>query len=85
LVPPVVVVVMMALSACAIALSGLHHSPVTLGRVPVWLIAVGPPLVVALVVFATNLVRLRRCTTRWGACVLVAFVAGSWCGQRSGC
>jgi hypothetical protein len=66
----------LALSACAIALSGLHHSPVTLGKVPVWLIAVGPPVVVALLVFATNLVRLRRDTPRWSVCVLAAFAAG---------
>lgn len=66
----------MALSACAIALSGLGESAVTLGRVPVWTIAIGPPIIVALLVFTTNVLRLRSGTTRWGTCLFAAVMAG---------
>jgi hypothetical protein len=65
----------MALSACAIVLSGFGQSAVTLGSVPVWVVAIGPPILVALLVFTANVLRLRSGTTRWGACVLAAVAA----------
>jgi hypothetical protein len=40
---------------------------VTLGQVPAWVVAVGPPLVVAVLVFTTNVLRFQRRTPRWGA------------------
>lgn len=65
-----------AISACAIALVGLPGSQVTFGAVPAWLVAVGPPLIVATMVFVLRI--LRRCgvTPRWAACVLAAGIAG---------
>jgi hypothetical protein len=66
----------LAISACAIAVVGLPNSPVTLGEVPVWLIAVGPPVIVAAMVFVMHLLRLRMTTPRWVACLVVAAVAG---------
>jgi hypothetical protein len=65
----------LALSACAIALAGLPDSPVTLGSVPVWLVAVGPPLLVALTVFGLRLAPERH-TPRWQACLLASAIGG---------
>ncbi|MFB9392808.1 hypothetical protein ACFPM3_02220 [Streptomyces coeruleoprunus] len=66
----------LALGACAIAATGLKHSTVTLGTAPPWLVALGPPLLVALVVFCLCLVTAVRRTPRWGTCLGVAVLAG---------
>jgi hypothetical protein len=65
-----------ALSACAIAISGLPNSPVTLGPVPTWLIAVGPPVLVAAMVFGVHLARKRATTPAWAVCLTASVVAG---------
>lgn len=59
----------LALSACAVAVAGLPDSPVTLGPVPAWVVAVGPPLVVAALILGTHLRELRAETPRWGVCL----------------
>ncbi|GAA3248266.1 hypothetical protein ACFO1B_39285 [Dactylosporangium siamense] len=65
-----------ALSAVMIALIGLSQSPVKLGSTPVWVIAVGPPLLVAVAILLFNLVprSARTEAPRWGLC-LAASVA----------
>jgi hypothetical protein len=61
----------LALSAGIVALIGVQQSPVTLGPVPAWVVAAGPPLIVAGMLF----VRLRGFkeeTPRWASTLVVA-------------
>ncbi|MEO3809509.1 hypothetical protein ABGB17_10965 [Sphaerisporangium sp. B11E5] len=62
----------LALSACVVAVVGLPDSPVTLGPVPPWMIAVGPPLVVAALILGIHLREQRADTPRWGVCLAVS-------------
>lgn len=66
----------LAVSAGAIALTGVAHAPVSLGPVPAWLVAAGPPLIVALTVLTIHVLPARRHTPRWGAVLVVAIAAG---------
>jgi hypothetical protein len=66
----------LAISACAIALVGLAGSTVTLGGVPPVLIAAGPALAVAAMIYVVHLRQSRRTMPRWWACLVVAIVAG---------
>ncbi len=66
----------LAVSAAAIALTGMAHAPVSLGPVPPWLVAAGPPLIVALMVLAVHVLPARRHTPRWGTALVVAIAAG---------
>lgn len=65
-----------ALSAVTIALTGLAQSPVRLGSTPVWVIAAGPPLLVAVAILLFNLVprSARIQTPRWGWCLVACVV-----------
>jgi hypothetical protein len=65
-----------ALSAVVIALAGLAQSPVKLGSTPVWVIAVGPPLLVAAAILLFNLVprSARTEARRWGLCLAASVV-----------
>ncbi|HEY1094342.1 MAG TPA: hypothetical protein VGE61_06545 [Glycomyces sp.] len=65
----------LALSAGLVAATAVAGSPVVLGAVPPWLIAVGPPLTVAAMVFGIYLVRMRDATPRWGVCLVVSVAA----------
>jgi hypothetical protein len=65
-----------AISACAIALVGLAGSSVTLGGVPPVVIAAGPALAVAAMIYVVHLRRSRLTLPRWGVCLAVAIVAG---------
>lgn len=65
-----------ALSAVTIALTGLAQSPLRLGSTPVWVIAAGPPLLVAAAILLFNLVprSARIQTPRWGWCLVACVV-----------
>lgn len=82
-VPPVLfhfIDLSLALSTVVIALTQLPSSTVTLGPVPSWLVAAGPPLLVAAMVFGLHLLKERENVKRWRACLVacgaVALVAG---------
>jgi hypothetical protein len=65
----------LALSAALVAATGVAGSPVVLGAVPPWLIAVGPPLTVAAMVLGIYLTRMRDATPRWSVCLAVSVAA----------
>jgi MFS family permease len=65
----------LALSAAVIAATGLPNSPVVLGPVPPWVVAVGPPSIVAALVFGVYLIRMRETTPRWALCLAVSLAA----------
>lgn len=65
----------LALSAALVAATGVAGSPVALGSVPPWLIAVGPPLTVAAMAFGIYLVRMRDAAPRWGVSLAVSVAA----------
>ncbi|MEU5870408.1 hypothetical protein AB0A73_02490 [Glycomyces sp. NPDC047369] len=65
----------LALAAGVVAVAGVQQSPVTLGPVPAWAVAVGPPLIVAGMLFTVRLRRLRESTPRWTAVLAVAIGA----------
>jgi hypothetical protein len=62
----------LALAAGVVALLSVQQSPVTLGPVPAWVVAAGPPLIVAGMLFFVRLRGLRGETPRWTAALLVA-------------
>ncbi|GIH11600.1 hypothetical protein Rhe02_96670 [Rhizocola hellebori] len=66
----------LAISACAIALISLPGSEVTLGGVPPVVIAAGPALAVAAMIYIVHLRRSPQHTPRWRVCLAVAIVAG---------
>lgn len=70
----------LAISACAIALVSLPGSEVTLGGIPPVIIAAGPALVVAAMIFIIHLRRSQSGTPRWSACLAVAVVGGLLAG-----
>jgi hypothetical protein len=65
----------LALAAGVVAVFGAQQSPVTLGPVPAWVIALGPPLIIAGMIFTVRLRRLRETTPRWTACLLTGIGA----------
>lgn len=67
----------LALAAGIVAVAGVQQSPVTLGPVPAWVVAVGPPLIVAGMLFTVRLRRLRESTPRWTA-VLVGAIGAAF-------
>ncbi len=70
----------LAISACAIALVSLPGSQVTLGPVPPVVIAAGPALAVAVMIYVVHLRHSRAATPRWSACLAVAIVGGLLAG-----
>ncbi|TCO50045.1 hypothetical protein EV646_102116 [Kribbella antiqua] len=66
----------LAFAAAVVAVTGLPNSEVTLGPVPVFAVAVGPPLIVALTIFLSHLIGRRRRTHNWGAAMLTSVGAG---------
>ncbi len=70
----------LAISACAIALFGLPGSEVTLGGVPPVVIAAGPALTVAAMIYIVHLRQSKLSTPRWRTCLVVAIVAGLLAG-----
>lgn len=66
----------LAFAACVLALTGLPDSEVTLGDVPVWLIAAGPALVVVALVYLIHVQPKRIDTPRWGLSLMVSLIAG---------
>ncbi|MFD4504560.1 hypothetical protein [Streptomyces sp. NPDC058457] len=66
----------LALSACAIALTKARDAEVTLGGVPPWVIVVGPPLIIAAMIFAVHLRRHLPAIPNWRTCLVVALVGG---------
>ncbi|WP_327000312.1 hypothetical protein OHA72_34950 [Dactylosporangium sp. NBC_01737] len=66
----------LALSAGVIALGGLADAKVTLGGLPVWLIAAGPSLLVIVAVVLINILPERRDIARWRVCLAASVVVG---------
>ncbi|MFD9060187.1 hypothetical protein ACFVZ3_01555 [Kitasatospora purpeofusca] len=64
------------LSVGWLGLSGAWSSPVTLGPLPAWVVAVGPPLVIALSVLLLGVLPHRRQTPRLPLALAVAVAAG---------
>jgi hypothetical protein len=67
----------LVLSAGVVALTGLPGSSVTVGPVPSLVVAVGPSIVVAVVIFAVHLARGRSTTRNWGNALVVSVGAGA--------
>lgn len=65
----------LALATGVVAVIGVQQAPVTLGPVPSWLVAVGPPLIVAAMILLVHLRRLRESTPRWTACLVTGVLA----------
>lgn len=66
----------LALAACVVALTGLPNSEVTIGPVPVVVIAVGPALLVALAVYLVHVRAARRTTKGWSTTLAASLTAG---------
>ncbi|WP_380281934.1 hypothetical protein [Kitasatospora purpeofusca] len=64
------------LSVGWLGLSGVWSSPVTLGPLPAWVVALGPPLVIASLVLLLGVLPHRRETPRLALALTVAVVAG---------
>ncbi|WP_406114676.1 hypothetical protein [Kitasatospora purpeofusca] len=64
------------LSVGWLGLSGAWSSPVTLGPLPAWVVALGPPLVIALLVLLLGVLPHRRQTPRLALALTVAVAAG---------
>ncbi|MER6360292.1 hypothetical protein [Kitasatospora sp. NPDC001527] len=64
------------LSVGWLGLSGALSSPVTLGPLPAWVVALGPPLVIASLVLLLGVLPHRRETPRLALALTVAVVAG---------
>ncbi|WP_030397940.1 hypothetical protein [Kitasatospora purpeofusca] len=64
------------LSVGWLGLSGALNSPVTLGPLPAWVVALGPPLVIAALVLLLGILPHRRQTPRLPLAVTVAVAAG---------
>ncbi|MFD7415129.1 hypothetical protein [Kitasatospora purpeofusca] len=64
------------LSVGWLGLSGAWSSPVTLGPLPAWVVALGPPLVIALLVLLLGVLPHRRQTPRLPLALAVAVAAG---------
>ncbi len=64
------------LSVGWLGLSGALKSPVTLGPLPAWVVALGPPLVIALLVLLLGVLPHRRQTPRLALALAVAVAAG---------
>ncbi|MFJ4792898.1 hypothetical protein [Kitasatospora purpeofusca] len=64
------------LSVGWLGLSGAWSSPVTLGPLPAWVVALGPPLVIALLVLLLGVLPRRRQTPRLPLALAVAVAAG---------
>lgn len=65
----------LALAAGVIAVLGAQQAPVTLGQVPTWLLALAPPLIVAVMIYLVRLRKLRADTPRWTACLVTGALA----------
>ncbi|GJF31574.1 hypothetical protein KNE206_42740 [Kitasatospora sp. NE20-6] len=63
------------LSSACLALTAVVRAPVLLGPVPPWLLAVGPPLAVAALVFVLRVRPHRRVTRRWSLVLPAALAA----------
>ncbi|KJY25228.1 hypothetical protein [Streptomyces sp. NRRL S-495] len=64
------------LSVGWLGLSGALSSPVTLGPLPAWVVALGPPLVIAALVLVLGVLLHRRQTPRLPLALTVAVAAG---------
>ncbi|CAN3979363.1 hypothetical protein KPATCC21470_1987 [Kitasatospora purpeofusca] len=64
------------LSVGWLGLSGTWSSPVTLGPLPAWVVALGPPLVIAALVLLLGVLPHRRQTPRLALALAVAVAAG---------
>ncbi|MGY0460415.1 hypothetical protein ACW14Y_09110 [Kitasatospora sp. cg17-2] len=64
------------LSVGWLGLSGAWSSPVTLGPLPAWVVALGPPLVIASLVLLLGVLPHRRQTPRLPLALAVAVAAG---------
>lgn len=67
----------LVVSAAVIALVGLPGSSVTLGPVPAVLVAVGPSVIVAVVIFVVHLAQARRTTRNWERAMAVSVGASA--------
>jgi hypothetical protein len=65
----------LALSASMVAIAALPGANVTSGRAPPWTVAIGPPLLVALLLLVAVLVPNRSSTPRWTTCLTVSGAA----------
>lgn len=65
----------LALAAGVVAVIGVQETPVTLGPVPAWVVAVGPPLIVAGMILFSHLRGMRESTPRWTACLVAGVLA----------
>ena len=65
----------LGLAAEVVAVFGAQESPVTLDPIPAWVLALGPPLIVAAMIFTVHLRNLRETTPRWTAGLVTGVLA----------